>query len=36
MINQRKTILGLFAACVFAVLMIFNVNSTEEGFDFSL
>ena len=36
MINQRKTILGLFAACMFAVLMMFNVNSTEGGFDFSL
>lgn len=34
--NQRKTILAIFTACVFVVLMMFNVNSTEEGFDFSL
>ncbi len=34
--KQRKTFLGIFTACVFAILMMFNVNSTEDGYDFSL
>lgn len=34
--KQRKIILGMFTACVFAILMMFNVNSTENGYNFGI
>jgi hypothetical protein len=32
----RKKLLVMFAACTFAILMMFNVNSTINGTDFSI
>lgn len=34
--NLKKTIFGIFTVCVFALMMMFSVTTTDLGFDLNL